>query len=158
MHKKNMFKLGNFINPPGTDFTRSRCCKCANLALMNKLVFVLLLISAPAWAEWTLVGGNDLSVTYADLGTIRKSAGSVEMSTMVDFKNAQRAPYGPEYLSLKGRQEYDCDGGRTRVLSFARYAGQMGSEDVVATHAGPDEWILVPPGSVTKAIWKIACK
>ena len=135
-----------------------RSGKCANLARMNKLGYVLLLASVPAWAQWTLVGSNEASATYADLGTIRKDNGKVAMSTMADFRNVQRAPYGPEYLSLKARQEYDCEGKRSRVLSFERYAGQMGGEDVVATHEGPDEWMSVPPGSDAEGSWKIACQ
>lgn len=132
--------------------------KCANITRMNKLALVVLFSSAPAWAEWTIVSDNDAAAAYADIGTLRKYADTVEMSTMIDFKNTQRAPYGPEYLSQKTRQEYNCDGARARVLQFERYSGQMGSEDVVTHHVGPDEWIPVPPGSTTEALSKIACK
>jgi hypothetical protein len=127
---------------------------------LRKLLFVLVLASSPVRAEWTPVAGDDGArfSTYADLATIRKRDSMVTMWTMVDFKNAQRAPYGPEYLSLRAQQEFDCNGARTRVLYFEQHSGQMGDEDVVATHAGPDEWKPVPPESNVEALWKIACK
>ena len=129
-------------------------------SILNKLLFVLLLISMPAWAQWTLVGGADGAKfsTYADFATIRKRSGTAEMWTLVDFKNAQRAPYGPEYLSVKAQQEYDCDKSRRRLLLSEMYTGQMAEGDVVSTHAGPDEWEPVLPASLPEELWKVACK
>ena len=125
----------------------------------KQLLFVLLLINTPAWAEWTLVGGDDGArfSTYAEIATIRRQENVARMWTLVDFRNSQRAPYGPEYLSLKAQQEYECDGKRIRLLNTEFYPGQMGNEDVVATRAGPNEWEPVPPESVKEALWKIAC-
>lgn len=127
---------------------------------MKKLLFVLLLISMPAWAQWTLVGGADGAKfsTYADFATIRKRSGMAEMWTLVDFRNAQRAPYGPEYLSMKAQSEYDCDKSRRRVLFSEMYTGQMGEGDVVSTHADPAEWERVLPASLPEELWKVACK
>jgi hypothetical protein len=127
---------------------------------MKRLLLVLLLVSAPASAGWTLVDSNEgaRSSTYADIATIRRQDSSVTMWTLVDFKNARRAPYGPEYLSLKAQQEFDCEGRRARVLDVAMHAGPMGDEEVVSTHAGPDEWEPVPSASVSEALWKIACQ
>jgi len=127
---------------------------------VKKILFVLLLMSLPAWAEWTLVGGADGAKfsTYADVATIRKRSGMAEMWTLLDFRNAQRAPYGPEYLSLKVQQEFDCGEKRSRVLFSEFHSGQMGEEDVVSTHAGPDEWQRVLPQSIPEERWKIACK
>ena len=78
----------------------------------KQLLFVLLLINTAAWAEWTLVGDDDGArfSTYAEIATIRRQENVARMWTLVDFRNSQRAPYGPEYLSLKAQQEYDCDG------------------------------------------------
>ena len=50
---------------------------------MKKLLLVLLLVSAPAWAEWTLVGGNDNFDFYADLATIRKKGNTVKMGAFI---------------------------------------------------------------------------
>jgi hypothetical protein len=129
-------------------------------SILNKLLSVLLLISMPAWAEWTLVGGADGAKfsTYADFATIRQRSSMAEMWTLVDFKNAQRAPYGPEYLSLKVQQEFDCGKNRSRVLFSESHTGQMGEEDVVSTHAGPDEWEVVAASSIAEELWKVACK
>jgi hypothetical protein len=126
---------------------------------MKNLALVLTLFSVPAWAEWTLVARSDAvhASTYADITTIHKQTGSIVMWTLVDFQNAQRAPYGPAYLSQKARQEFDCDGLRSRVVEVVMHAGHMGGEDVVSASADPDEWEPVRPESISEALWKIAC-
>ena len=126
----------------------------------KQLLFVLLLINMPAWAEWTIVGGGDDArfSTYADITTIRRQDNVARMWTLVDFRNPQRAPYGPEYLSLKAQQEYDCTGRRSKLLTTEFYPGQMGNEDVVATRAGPNEWEPVPSEGIKEALWKVACE
>jgi hypothetical protein len=125
---------------------------------MKRLLWVLLLAAVPAWAQWTQVGGGDAkALTFADPATIRKQDQVATMTILVDFKNAQRAPYGPEYLSQIVQQAFDCDGRRARVLEVAFYAGQMAAEDVVAVHDGPDEWKSLAPQSAAEALLNIAC-
>jgi len=125
---------------------------------MKRLLLVVLASAAPAWAQWTQVGGDDAKArTYADSGTIRRQDHAATMAILVDFKNAQRAPYGPEYLSQKLQQEFDCDGRRTRVLERASFAGQMGTEDLVAMHEEAQDWTAVTTGSAAEELWKIAC-
>ena len=123
---------------------------------MRKLVVVLLLLSTPAWAEWTLVGDSDLSDVYADLATIRKRGNKVKMWSLYDLKTAR--PFaGIPYLSSKDQDEYDCDGERTRFLSFSVHSGNMGGGSTIYFDADPGKWTALPAGSVVEALWKIAC-
>ena len=123
---------------------------------MRKLVVVLLLLSTPAWAEWTLVGGSDTSDIYADLATIRKRGNMVKMWSLYDLKTAR--PFaGTPYLSSKDQDEYDCEGQRTRFLSFSVHSANMGGGRTIYSDADPGKWTPLPLGSVVEALWKIAC-
>lgn len=124
---------------------------------MKQLLWALLLAAVPAWAQWTQVGVDAKALTYADPATIRKQDHVATMTILVDFKNAQRAPYGPEYLSQKMQQEFDCAGRRTRVLEVASYAGQRADEDIVAAQDAPGEWKTVAPQTLAEKLWNIAC-
>lgn len=124
---------------------------------MKRLLWALLLAVLPAWAQWTQVGVDAKALTYADPATIRKQDHVATMTILVDFKNAQRAPYGPEYLSQKMQQEFDCVARRTRVLEAASYAGQRAEEDIVAAQDTPGEWKPVAPQALSEALWNIAC-
>ena len=124
---------------------------------MKRLLWALLLAVVPAWAQWTQVGVDAKALTYADPATIRKQDHVATMTILVDFKNAQRAPYGPEYLSQKMQQEFDCGARRTRILEVASYAGQRAEEDVVAAQDAPGEWKPVAPQTLAEALWNIAC-
>ena len=127
---------------------------------MKKLALILLLVlvSTPAWAEWTRVGGGDNFDTYADFATIRKRGNTVKMWTLYDFKTAQQVGGTPPYLSQKFQQEYDCDGERTRFLAFSEHSGHMGDGNVVYfKDDARSRWVPVPPESVVEALWKVAC-
>ena len=124
---------------------------------MKRLLILVLVSAAPAWAQWTQVGDDAKALTYADPATIRSRDHAATMTILLDFKNAQRAPYGPEYLSQKLQQEFDCNGRRTRVLERASYAGQMGTEDMVAMHEEAEDWKSVTARSAAEELWKIAC-
>jgi len=92
---------------------------------MRKFVVVLLLLSTPAWAEWTLVGDSDSSDIYADLATMHKRGHMVKMWSLYDLKTAR--PFADTaYLSSKDQDEYDCERQRTRFLSYSVHSGNMG--------------------------------
>lgn len=125
---------------------------------MKKLVFVLLLLSAPAWAEWTLVALNDneKTVVYADLATIRKSGNMAKMWSLYDYKTVRRV-VAVSILSHKDQNEYDCGEERYRTLYSSWYSGNMGSGDSVFSDSDPKKWDPLPPESVIESLWKVAC-
>ena len=103
---------------------------------MKKLVFVLLLVSAPAWTEWTLVRGDEQFEFYSDPSTIRKKGNMVKMWSLNDYKVAQRTEEGKVYLSARHHGDYDCEGKRFRVLNFSYHSGQMAGGSVVSFASG----------------------
>ena len=123
---------------------------------MRKFVVVLLLLSTPAWAEWTLVGGSDISDIYADLATIRKRGNMVKMWSLYDLKTAR--PFaGTPYLSSKDQDEYDCDRERSRFLSYSVHSENMGGGRTIYSDTEAGKWTPLPTGSVVEALWRIAC-
>jgi hypothetical protein len=132
--------------------------------LKNSLIGLMLMaVSAGAMAEWTKTGGGDNPSTgafdhYVDLSTIRKSGNTAKMWTLNDYKKAQIVGNGKSYLSTMGRQEYDCNEEKFRVLSLYFYSGNMKNGDLVLSDDTEDtQWRSIPPESISAAQFKIAC-
>ena len=127
---------------------------------MKRFVFALclVLLCAPAAAEWTRLDDNDTAAGYVDLATVRKQGNTVKMSSLLDFKSAQRKD-GRLYLSLTVEFEINCEEQRSRILAVAAYSGNMGQGEVVSAEPFADRpWESVRPRSRLDALWQIACK
>lgn len=124
------------------------------------LITLLLLSSAPAYAEWVVVSGNDeVGMTvYVDLETIRRKGNQVKLWQLFDFKTVQTdASAAGSYLSLKGQREYDCAEERHRTLTATWFSGSMGHGSLVQFDSDEKKWQSVPPSSINQTLWKIAC-
>jgi len=124
---------------------------------MNKVAFVLLLASSPAWAAWKNVGKEDNGTTYADPATVVKSGGTVRMWSLLDYNDFQRM-VEVGYFSQKSLVEYDCKAGQTRGLNVALHAEHMGNGKVIYADESPHEWEVLVPGTMGEVLWKFACK
>ena len=124
---------------------------------MKKLMIALLFVSAPAWAEWTLVRSNEDFDAYADLATVRKDGNTVQMWTLADLKTSHQIE-GITFLSGKTQYEFDCNEKRIKILSLTAHSRNMGAEEPVYSNASPQQWEPVPAGSIVESIWMIACK
>lgn len=121
-------------------------------------------ISASMMAEWTVVGVNAVvgvnddftATTYADFTTICKAGDKLKMRVLFDFKSVREIT-GHEYLSAQLQYEFDCKEEQYRLLAFSSFSGNMGNGQVVYSNGNPDKWLPLTPGSVGRAIWKIAC-
>lgn len=122
------------------------------------LIFLLLLSSGPAYAEWVQVGATDhgMMTVYADPDTIRRKGELVKMWSLYDFKTEQYV-LGVPFLSSKAQIEYDCADERLRGLAGAEFSGNMGKGTVVYTNSSEGKWIPVEPQGVVQALWKVAC-
>ena len=124
------------------------------------LITLLLLSSAPAYAEWVVVSGNDeVGMTaYVDTDTIRRKGNQVKLWQLYDFKTVQTdaSASGP-YLSLKGQREYDCAEERDRTLTATWFSGNMGHGSLVQFDSDEKKWQPVPPSSINQILWKLAC-
>ena len=121
------------------------------------LITLLVLSGGPAYGEWVAIGSTDDGMTaYADPDTIRRKDETVTMWILFDFKTTQTVA-GHLMLSIKGQEEYDCDGNRRRVLTFSELSGNMGGGKEVNSISGEGTWVPVDPESVVQTLWSFAC-
>ena len=121
------------------------------------LTTLLLLSTGPVYAEWVAIGSIDDGTTaYADPDTIRRKDETVKMWILFDFKTTKTMA-GHLMLSIKGQEEYDCDGKRRRVLTFSEFYGNMGDGKEVNSTSGEGTWGPIVPESVVQSLWKFAC-
>jgi hypothetical protein len=122
------------------------------------LITLLVLSSAPAYAEWELVSGDDEAglTVYVDRDTIRRKGNLVKMWQLYDYKTVQTVA-GDSLLSIQRQNEYDCTEERTRMLAFTWFSSNMGKGRVVYKTADEQQWEPVVPRSINRALWKVAC-
>ena len=128
----------------------------APLAYVSFFFTLLVLNSAPAYAEWVEVGITDEATVYADPDTLRRKGDLVKMWYLHDFKTTQTV-LKKSYLSSRSQDEYDCTGDRHRALASTSFSGNMGSGKVRSSYSIKGKWEPVPPGTITQALWKVAC-
>jgi len=124
-----------------------------------KLVLPTLLAvtSGGVAAAWVEVGGNELTTTYADAETIRRTGSLVRMSHLVDHTKARGIDGIKPYLSIKMENEYDCDQERTRTLTISLHSGNMGDGELLGTVTVPGDWRQVPPDTLVETLRAFAC-
>lgn len=125
---------------------------------MKKLaVFVVLLMSSPAWAAWMSVGEDNAAVTYADPASIVRQGNSATMWSLLDYK-AFRRMVEVGYFSQKSQVEYDCAEPRSRGLSLSLHSEKMGEGKVIYEDTSPHDWERIAPDTIGDALRKFACK
>ena len=122
------------------------------------LITLLLLSSAPAYAEWVQVSDTDEAgkTVYVDPATIRRNRNLVTMWQFYDDKTVQTVA-GIGFLTVKEQWEFDCAEERGRVLALKEFSGNMGSGTMVDTNSQVGKWIPVMPGSIGHTVWTVAC-
>ena len=130
----------------------------AYISAFWSLIALMLLSGSPAHAEWVTVGGNDQigMTTYADPGTIRREGNLVKMWILFDFRTTQTTA-GHLMLSIKGQEEYDCDGKRRRALTFSDFSGNMGGGKEISSSSGEGTWVPVVSEGFVQTLWEFAC-
>jgi hypothetical protein len=120
------------------------------------LILLLVLSSGSAYAELAAIGTTEEMTVYADPDTIRRTEATVKMSVLFDFKTT-RSIEGHLILSIKGEEEYDCEGTRQRIRTYSEFSGNMGGGKEVNSKAGDGTWVPVAPESVGHTLWSFAC-
>lgn len=128
---------------------------------MNKLLLALtlLILSTDSMAEWTKVNESDEQggyMIYADLASIGKADGRVNMWTLIDYKIEQEDT-GAYFLSKKVRKKYDCQGKHIKELAFKLYKWNMGRGELIRSYTQPQVWEKIQPDSMDENEWKVAC-
>ena len=128
--------------------------------MIRLLHFTLLVLSsAPAYAEWVKVNDGDEAgkTVYVDPATIRRNSNLIKMWQFYDYKTVQTVG-GVRFLSAKEQWEFDCAGERSRVLALKEFSENMGSGTVVYTNSQVGKWIPVMPDSIGYTVWTVACR
>jgi hypothetical protein len=122
------------------------------------LITLLVLDSSPVHAEWELVSGDDSAKlkVYVDRDTILRNGNLTKMWQLYDYKTVQTVA-GDSLLSIQRYNEYDCTGGRTRMLAYTWYSSNMGRGRVVYKTTEEQPWASVVPRSIDQTLWKVAC-
>jgi len=122
------------------------------------LIALLVMSNGLAYAEWLRVSPIDAGVgVYADPDSTRRKGELVRMWSLYDFQTEQYTRRG-QFLSSKGRIEYDCANERIRGLAVEEFSRHMGEGTVVYADSSESKWIPVPPQGVVQALWMIACE
>jgi hypothetical protein len=80
----------------------------------------------------------------------------VKMWILHDFKATQTV-LNKSYLSSRSQAEYSCTEDRHRALATTSFSGNMGSGKVRSSYSIKGKWEPVSPGTITQALWKVAC-
>ncbi|SEQ94381.1 hypothetical protein SAMN05421690_100417 [Nitrosomonas sp. Nm51] len=124
------------------------------------IILTLILISLPAWADWTQIGENDSDdgyIVYADLISAQSAGGRVKMWVLYDYKTEQKAS-GTNFLSKKIRRDYNCREAGIRTLAFSLFSWNMEKGELLRSYNQPQQWERVQPGSMKAVEWKTACE
>jgi hypothetical protein len=124
---------------------------------MRTLLFLTLLLSAPAWAGWKAVTEDRSGTIYADPDTIVRSADTARMWWLLDYGAFQRM-VEVGYFSQRTQAEFDCVEPRMRVLGLSLRGEHMGEGKVVYSDESPHEWESVDAGTAAAKLRAVACK
>jgi hypothetical protein len=127
------------------------------LGCVSLFITLLMLSTAQAYAEWVEIGtSNNDATVYVDPDSIRRKGDLVKMWILYDFKATQTV-LNKSYLSSRSQAEYHCTEDRHRALATTSFSGNMGSGKVRSSYSIKGKWEPVPPGTITQALWKVAC-
>lgn len=94
---------------------------------MNKFLMVLILISTPAAAEWTMIQSSDHENVYVDFDTLQKNGDLVTISTVNDYYFAQQK----KELSTQFTELHDCKNKKFKAVSINYYSENMAKGNVI---------------------------
>ncbi len=128
------------------------------------LMIMLAVMSNGALAKWEIssTSKDGLQSQYIDRDSILKKYDRVQMSVLLDFRDAQRVEESPSpmfYKSIEKQFDYDCKNMQYRMTAYSYYSDQMGEGDIVIGNARLSEpnWKKIVPGSSETELRNIAC-
>lgn len=94
---------------------------------MNKILMVLILISTPAAAEWTMIQTGDNENVYVDFDSLQKQGNLVTVTTLNDYNFKQQK----KELSTQFTELHDCKHKKFKALALSYYSENMAHGDVI---------------------------
>lgn len=118
------------------------------------LCFLLVLVAAPAWAEWVKVAVTDSYVKYIQIpvsgkdGNLRKVWGIVDLKVR-DSKGV---------MSMRGLDEFDCKKRRSRLLQISLHSeGMARGRAIDSQNLQNQPWDDIAPETTEELILKFVC-
>jgi hypothetical protein len=135
-------------------FTRGHFCGCLNALLA--VVILPFLSTAPVFAEWVLIDGNEHAKIYVEAETIQRKGDVVTLWVLDDFKTVRLRGLRT-YLSSRALEAHDCANERFRILSLADFSSNMAVGDIIFRSARESDWAAIPRGTLAQSVWTFAC-
>jgi hypothetical protein len=96
-------------------------------------------------------------VVYVENDTLVKTdPNSAKLWHLVDYTEPQSLD-GRPFLSIKARDEYDCDRGMRRDLMHLWHFGNMADGTMLKAAYKPASWTTPAAGSVEEALMRLVC-
>ena len=120
-----------------------------------KTIFLaaLILLASSAQADWAKMGETDEGSFYIDTASVLRDGHVRQVWELTDLK--QRDEGGE--LSRRTRVQYDCNRGRTQVLSISTHWEPMAAGATLLSVAREGLWKEVPPETAYAAAFKLLC-
>jgi len=126
---------------------------------MKYLLALVMVISSPAWAEWSLITTSDSGDTYyIDIETIRKSGGFIKVWELNNFSEKRNLANIQGVNSTRYRTEYDCKNERLRYLTLSAHSELDAKGKVLAQESKEGDWVELPPNTTGRLNMKMVCK
>jgi len=130
---------------------------------VKKLVYVLLLLSSAARADWHFIGKTNDFNMFADPFGIQRSGAIARVWVMGDYKVAQSQRFPPpllwvNYLSIKELKEFDCTKGLHRTLRTQIFAANVAKGDPAYAFDSAANFAPVANTPLDMAQFRFACE
>lgn len=130
---------------------------------MKKLVYVLLLLSGSAWADWNFIGKTNEFNMFADPVGVQRNGAIARVWVMGDYKVAQSQRFPPpllwvSYLSIKELKEFDCTKGLHRTLRTQIFAANVAKGDPVYAFDSAANFAPLANTPLDLAQFRFACE
>lgn len=121
------------------------------------LVFLGLLATGRAQADWTKFDSVETGTYYLDLDTVKKSGYIRSFWSILDYRLPQKTSRGMHYQSTRTHMEIDCRQKTVHILSFSMHAGPMLAGEVIDTQGIMRDWQSIPPDTPLEKLHKAVC-
>ena len=118
------------------------------------LAVATLAFSASATAQWIQIGKTHDTVLFHALDTLRKDGNLRRVWEMQDFK---ADVFGDGVQSLRYQSEYDCMGGRLRVLYLQAFKSRLAAGEALNVPFNGRDWVPVPANSIASISLEVVC-
>ena len=123
---------------------------------MKKLLLALFVstLSGPAAAQWVKLGETHDTILFHAPATFIKVGEFGRVWEIQDFKEDV---FGDGVRALRYQSEYDCMGGRLRVLYLQAFKSRMATGEALNVPFNGKDWVPIPPNSIASISFRVVC-